>query len=289
MNSFTAPGKANSGKMLIIHADDAGLCHSENQATIQAVLAGMVNSYSIMMPCAWAYEMAQFALAHPEIDYGIHLTLTCEWENYRFGPLSPLAEVPSLVNDLGYFHPNRALVRQHAKADEVKKELKAQIERALKMGLKPTHLDSHMYSVGSRADLLDVYRDLASEYQLPCLINRQMMEEVGLNYEENVRPEDFIIDRVYVGKFADFEKGNLKAYYENILDTLDSGVTIILIHPAFDTPEMQGISVNHPNFGAEWRQIDFDFFTGDQCLTKLRENDITLMTWADLQKQVNPK
>ncbi|MEP0712033.1 polysaccharide deacetylase family protein [Algoriphagus sp.] len=163
---------AENSKLLIIHADDAALCHSENLATIGALEKGMVTSYSLMVPCLGFFEMAKFAKNNPRFDYGIHLTLTCEWGNYKFGPILPVHEVPSLVDENGYFYPKRKSLSEHAIASEVRKELQAQIERALELGLSPSHLDSHMYSVGSLPDLLDIFRDLAKEYQLPCLINR---------------------------------------------------------------------------------------------------------------------
>ena len=103
MNLSQKLGFDKTTKLLMIHADDAGLSHSENRATIKSLTHGIVNSYSMMVPCPWFYEMAVFAKNNPQYDNGIHLTLTCEWENYKFGPVLPVAEVPSLVNEAGYF------------------------------------------------------------------------------------------------------------------------------------------------------------------------------------------
>lgn len=107
MNLSQKLGYPENSKLLIIHADDAGLSHWENGATIQALKKGIVNSYSIMVPCPWFYEMASFAKENPQFDNGIHLTLTCEWENYKFGPVIPIREVSSLVDQNGYFHKSR--------------------------------------------------------------------------------------------------------------------------------------------------------------------------------------
>ncbi len=278
MNSAQKLEFSENTKLLIIHADDAGLTHSENMATIQSLEKGIVNSYSIMVPCPWYYEMAVFAKNNPQFDYGIHLTLTCEWENYKFGPVLPVSEVPSLVDENGHFYKKREQLRKNASAEDVKNELQAQIEKAIKFGLKPTHIDSHMYSVGTSPEFFDVYRDLGEKYNLPVLINEQLMKMVGLNPELNIKEGDFLIDRTYVAEFKYLEKGKLGDYYSWILENLTSGLNLILIHPAFDDNEMKGVTVNHPNFGSEWRQIDFDFFTSEHSKSKLKEHTIELVT-----------
>ncbi len=282
MNSAQNVSLPTETKLLMIHADDAGLAHSENQATMQALEKGIVNSYSMMVPCPWFYEMAQFARQNPHIDNGIHLTLTCEWENYKFGPVLPASEVPSLVDSNGYFFKSREELRAHATAEDVSKEIHAQLIRAFQLGLQPTHIDSHMYSVGARPEFLNVYRDLGKKYNLPVLINRQLMEMVGLNPAVHIKDSDFIIDQTYVGEFKDFNTGGLTDYYSGILDNLGSGLNLILIHPAFDDDEMKGITINHPNFGSAWRQIDYDFFTSEKTRLKLEENGITLINWRTI-------
>jgi len=273
-----------NSKLLIIHADDAGLSHSQNRATIQALKKGMVNSYSIMTPCPWFYEIADFAKKNPHFDNGIHLTLTCEWEKYKFGPVSPITEVPSLVDENGYFYKNRNSLKNNALALEVKKELIAQIEKALRFGLHPTHIDSHMYSVGARPDFFKIYKELGKTYNLPVLLNTELMKFAGLNVKLYTNENDFFIENVYLGKFIDFEKGELKNYYGCVLDNLNSGLNLLFVHIAFDDDEMKGITENHPNFGSKWRQIDFDYFTSKECKLKLKNNNIELFTWNEIKK-----
>ncbi len=281
-------GFSEKSKLLIIHADDAGLSHSENMATIQSLEKGFVNSYSIIVPCPWFYEIALFAKKNPQFDNGIHLTLTCEWENYKFGPVLPISEVPSLVDGNGHFYKKREELKKNATLEDVEKELQAQIEKALTFGLKPSHIDSHMYSVGANPEFFKIYRNLGGKYNLPVLINEQLMKMVGLNPELNIEEGDFVIDKIYVGEFQYFNIGKLADYYGGILENLSSGLNLILIHPAFNDKEMKRITVNHPNFGSEWRQIDFDFFTNDENRSKLKENNIELVTWNDI-KNINRK
>jgi len=287
MNTLEQLGYSQNTKLLIIHADDAGLSHSENRATIKALESGIVNSYSIMVPCPWFHEMAVYARNNPHIDNGIHLTLTCEWENYKFGPVLPVSEVPSLVDENGHFFKKREALKQNASVEHVEKELIAQIEKALKFGLKPTHIDSHMYSVGASPEFFKIYRNLGNKYNLPILVNEQLMHMVGLNPNTNLEEGDFKIDNAYVAEYSYFEKGKLSEFYSQVLDNLTIGFNIVLIHTALDDDEMKGVTVNHPNFGSEWRQIDFDFFTNEATRSKLKENNIELITWNDINKLKN--
>src|SRR5438270_7254597 len=131
-------------KLLIVHADDLGETHAVNAAAIKAMEAGTINSASLMVPCPWFPEMADYAKSHPDADLGLHLTLTSERIYYRWGPVAPADKVPSLVDENGYFHHDWE-DRQHVDATELEIELRAQIERALAMGVRPTDLDSHQY------------------------------------------------------------------------------------------------------------------------------------------------
>ncbi len=282
MNLARKLGYPENSKLLIIHADDAGLSHSENQATIKTLQNGSVNSYSIMVPCPWFFEMATFAKNNPNYDCGIHLTLTCEWENYKFGPILPISEVSSLVDQNGYFYKTRQDFKVNAKPSEIKKELTAQIEKALQFGIQPTHLDSHMCSVGVTPEILEIYKGLGKTYNLPVFINKDFVESVSLSDEKYNFDDTLLADKLLIGYYNDFEKGELQKSYEKALDSTISGLNVFLLHPAFDDFEMQGITINHPNFGSEWRQIDFDFFTSDQCKAKLKENNIQLVTWREI-------
>ena len=181
-------GYPENTKLLIIHADDAGLCHSENIATIQALQKGHLNSYSIMVPCSGYEEMAEFALENPQYDYGIHLTLTCEWQNFKWTPVLPINQVQSLVDSNGYFYKSREEVKNKALSIEIKNELRAQIDKALKIGLKPSHLDSHMYTVGLKEDFLKVYIELGKEYNIPILLSKQFIISFLINISRHSSP-----------------------------------------------------------------------------------------------------
>jgi hypothetical protein len=270
-------------RLLMIHADDAGLAHGENRATIEALRNGVANSYSIMVPCPWFGEMANFAKAEPQYDYGIHLTLTCEWHTYRFGPVSPATEVPGLVDQYGHFYKKRHQLAAEATAAEVERELRAQIDYALDYGLQPSHLDSHMFSLGAKPEFLEVYRRLGQEYQHPICMNGQLLEMVGQDLS-CLKAEDPLVDQVYMGDWELFQAGTMAEYYFDVLDKIQPGLSILFIHTAYDDAEMQAVCMDHPNFGAEWRQIDLDTFTSSAFREKLMASGIQLIDWREIRK-----
>ncbi len=264
-------------KYLIIHADDAGMAWSENKATQIGLLEGSINSTSLMVPCPWFFEMAQFCLEHPEVDYGIHLTLTGEWKTYPFRPITAVNQIPSLVNHQGYFYPKRAAIRDGAVLEEVYLELKNQIEFALSFGLKPTHLDSHMYTLGVRQDLIDLYQVLGKEYNLPIVISKKLIAYTGESPSAFKLPEKGCWESIYMGSFDEFSNRGLAHFYDRVLDNLSEGISLLLIHPALKSAEMEQITVDHPNFGDQWRAEDAAYFTSEHCANKLRENSIELI------------
>lgn len=276
-------------KLLMIHADDAGLSHAENRATIEALTKGLVNSYSIMVPCPWFYEIAEFALQHPNYDYGVHLTLTCEWKSYKFGPVLSKREVPSLVDSKGHFFKTRQEVLDHAIPAELKKELCAQIDRALSFGLQPSHLDSHMYTLGASREFLAIYREIGRIYKLPVMLNSELITQVsGIPETELDVQNEVLIDHLYLGNFKDYKEGKLAQYYTNSIKNLKPGLNMLLIHPAFDDPEMQSITKGHPNFGAAWRQIDLEYFSDLKYRSLLKKQGIEMISWKEIKNILYP-
>ena len=268
-------------KLLILHADDLGVAHAENQGSFDAIAEGMVNSASVMVPCPWFNEVVQWAKQNPQVDLGLHLTLTAEWDLLKWGPVAPSSEVPGLVNEQGYFYSNVPKVIENASVAEVKTELRAQIDRAISMGLQPSHLDSHMGSLFNDK-FFQVYLELGREYGIPVMVSKNVLDMFP--GEKPVIPADvLLINKVHMAFPEDFETG-MEAFYTNTLRSLEAGVNVLLIHPAYNTEEMQAVTINHPSYGAEWRQQDFDFFTSETCKRILNEEKIRLITWKQLGK-----
>ncbi len=273
-------GYARDAKLVIVHADDLGMTHSVNAASIKGLESGLVTSASIMVPCPWFPEMADYAKAHTDADLGLHLTLTSERVFYRWGPVASKDNVRSLVDSNGYFHLNWTEAT-HIDAREVEIELRAQIERALAMGVRPTHLDSHQYRLFENGkDIFQSVLRVAHEYKLPVFMVRDWFAERPY-LESSLSPDDLAVDHtvtiepgVAPEKWADF--------YTTALKNLQPGVTVFIIHLAFDDEEMRAATRERDTWGAAWRQRDFNFFTSEEFRALVREQKIKLVTWREL-------
>lgn len=155
-------------KQLLIQGDDLGMSPSINKATFRALLKGLLTTASVMVPCPYFQEVIQFKKEHPQVDLSLHLTLTCEWTHshcQRWGPVAPLDLVPSLVDSQGFFWPHLSQVISRAQAEEVERELEAQIQLALSHKIHPIHLNSHMYALWQHPPFLAIYKKLIKKYQ----------------------------------------------------------------------------------------------------------------------------
>jgi chitin disaccharide deacetylase len=280
-------GYPAGSKIIVVHADDLGETHAVNAAAMKALESGAINSASLMVPCPWFPEIADYAKSHPDADLGLHLTLTSERVYYRWGPVAPSDKVPSLVDKNGYFFHDWEL-HQPINPKDVEVELRAQIERALAMGVRPTHLDSHQYRlIMSGKDLFDVMLRLGHEYKLPIFVTRDWF--AGHPYlEPSLGPNDIVLDHtVTIEPEITPEKWN--QFYIAALKDLKPGVTEFVIHPGFDDEELRAATRERPSWGAAWRQRDYDFFTSQQFQQILAEQKIGLITWRELARRASLK
>ena len=279
-------GYPKDSKLLIIHADDLGVAHSQNQGTIYAMEKGSVRSASIMVPCPWFSEIASYAVAHPQADFGLHLTLTSEWKYYKWGPLAGRTAVPGLINKSGFFYDDVDSVYQFAKLDEIEKELRAQIEKAKQFGIDVTHFDSHMATLFGRADYLKLLIRLGREYKVPVLLNRSgPRSPFNEELKGFITDKDVMLDGIYTASPEDFKNG-MENFYTNILKSLKPGLYEFIIHVAHDNEEMQAITIDHPDWGAAWRQADYNFFTSENCKKLLSDQNIHVITWREIRDKL---
>ena len=277
-------GYPATAKLLILHADDLGVAHSEDSASFDALEKGVVNSASIMMPTPWVTEVARYAKAHPDADFGLHLTLTSEWESYRWGSVAPSDQVKSLLDPDGTFPRQVQTVIARAKLDEVERELRAQVERALAMGIHPTHLDSHMGTLFTTPGLMAAYVKVARAYKLPFL---GFIGTPNTGTETGVMKTDLYPDTVLIADER-IPAAQWKQFYLDAMKNLKPGLTELIVHLGYDDAELQAVMAGHEAYGAAWRQRDYDVLSSAEFKQALKDNDVKLVRWRDLQKLMAP-
>ncbi|HLI74524.1 MAG TPA: polysaccharide deacetylase family protein [Acidimicrobiales bacterium] len=228
-------GYPADAKLLILNCDDLGFCHAANVGVYQALRDGLATSASLMVPCPWARGAAA---GYRGEDIGVHLTVNAEFDLYRWGPIT---HAPSLLDGDGGFPRTVADVWDHADLDEVRRECRAQVERAILWGFDVSHLDSHMGTIQIKSEFFDVYLDMAVEFRLPLRLSgadtegvigfpfRQLATEAGV-----VFPDNF----VYVPGVGS------RSYLFDALDHLQPGVTEAYLHPAVTSPELEAMATD---------------------------------------------
>jgi predicted glycoside hydrolase/deacetylase ChbG (UPF0249 family) len=247
-------GYAADTKLLIVNCDDLGSSRSANVAIYEALRDGVASSATLMVPCPWARDAA--AMYRGE-DVGVHLTLNSEWETYRWGPIT---HSPSLLDGDGGFPRTTDDVWDHADVDEVRKECRAQIERAIYWGFDVSHLDSHMGTLQLRPEFFDVYLELAVEFQLPLRMAGTSIEPlIGFPARKLAADEGVIFTDNFLYTTVGSRRGIHAA-----LESLRPGVTEMYLHPAVDTDELRA---SHPDW--ENRVDDYEFVARDPEFRKL--------------------
>jgi predicted glycoside hydrolase/deacetylase ChbG (UPF0249 family) len=276
-------GYPADSKLLIIHADYLAVAHSVNSASFDAVDKNAVTSASIMVPCPWLTEVADYARSHPDADLGLHLTLTSEWKSYRWGSVAPSDKVPGLLGPDGTLWSNTPSVGQHAKPDEAEREIRAQIERALAVGIHPTHLDTHMGSVLATPEIFAVYVKLAHEFHLPFLAVRIPGADRLL---AALSQQDIILDSLVMAS-PTVHADQWQEFYLNAVRDLKPGLNEMIVHLGHDDAELQAVTVDHPDYGSAWRQRDYNVITSPEFKQALQDHHVILVKWKDLQKLIN--
>jgi hypothetical protein len=281
---------------LILHADDLGMSHSVNAASIELLEAGAISSGSIMMPTPWVSEIAAYARRRPEKDLGLHLTLTSEWKTLRWGPVGPRDKLPGLLDPHGYLWPDVRSVVTRATAQEVEAELRAQIEMARRMGIRFTHLDTHMGTLYARPDYFQVMEKLGGDYGVPVLRMKPQPELMKnaqpdvVNYilaqeERYQRDNVFRLDTLLPGP-ADGARTyqERRAAYHKALRSLRPGVHMIIIHPGVLDEELKSATSSAAN-----RDADRRIFFEPETRRLMKDLGIELTGWRDVAPANSPR
>lgn len=226
-------GYAPDAKLLIVTADDLGLCHAANVGVYESLRSGYVSSATLKVPCPWARDAAS---RYRGEDVGVHLTVNAEWDVYRWGPIT---HAPSLLDGDGGFPRTVADVWDHADVDEVRRECRAQIERAILWGFDVSHLDAHLGTLLMRPEFFDVYLELASEFALPVRITAPPRAGM-LGFPASELAAEAGV--VFVNRVLSVRGLGTRELLADHLGHLEPGVTELHLHPAIDTPELRAIA-----------------------------------------------
>ncbi len=259
-------------KQLIIHMDDIGMNYACNEAAKDLFRKGIVTSASIMVPCSWSYDFIRWWKQNPWYDVGIHATLTCEWKVCRWKPLLSKSQVPGLFDQDGFMHAANEAVLSGAASGEIYQEIRAQVEQAILWGLKPTHLDRHMYTICMCPEYFEQYIRIAGEYKLPYQMHQKEYDTIDrLSERVPTRKLDGMLSS---GEGTDYEVK--KASLFKTLEQLQSGLYQMTIHPVKDTPEIWEII-------PEWKEryLEYQLFMDEDVREHMDKLGIKRVSWGN--------
>ncbi|MBP1667431.1 MAG: ChbG/HpnK family deacetylase [Bacteroidetes bacterium] len=282
-------------KIILMHCDDAGMCDEANIAVQHYFETGDIKSAAVMVPCPYAEEMIQWAKTKESPDLGVHLTLTSEWKTWRWGPVADSLKVPGLVDQEGKMWHDVPDVLMHATTAEVETEVRAQIDKVLGMGFKPTHIDTHMGTLYGSIDYLKVFLRIAQEYNLPA--NAIDLSDTVI--AENFRKEGYpitsevveFLDQYPLPKLDNFSSvPNGKTYEEKrdnffaLVTSLKPGLTEIIFHPSVETDNLKTITNS-------WQQRvwEAELFSDPVVKKYFSDNGIILTTWREIMERHQAK
>ncbi len=277
-------------RVVIFHVDDAGMSYDSNMGVIQALAGGIATSTSVMMPCPWVPQFARYLKEHPNVDAGIHLTLNAEWTDYRWGPVAGKPAVPGLVDEQGCLWPDVADVARHASVDEFETEIRAQIDKAIAMGLRPTHLDTHMGTCIEQP-FTERYIKVGIEKQIPILAIGGHMQYLGPEFGQFKPLIQLLTEKVWKGglpviddlvrqptRGPTYERRKEELF--QLLSDMKPGITQIIVHCTAPTEVFQHISSSGPAREAELRLM-----TDPEVRAFIKDKGIVLTTWRELKQR----
>ena len=272
-------------RILIIHCDDAGMSYASNRGAAEALDYGLVTSVSVMMPCPWAGAFAKYVKANPNTDVGIHLTLTSEYDDYRWMPVAGKGAVPGLADTQGCLWDGVSQVVENATPDELEAEIRAQIDRAETMGLPITHLDSHMGTVFATPEFFQRYAKVGIEKGIPILVpanadgtdvDPELLKAAAAMVWMGGLP---VIDYIH-GESYDWKTTDKRAHYSQAIRELKPGITEMIIHCTKPDDVIGQINGNRDHLYG-----DYTAMISPDVKKVIEEEGIILTTWRELKKR----
>ena len=279
-------GYTSSDKLLIIHADDLGLARSVNKASFEALSKEFVNSASVMMPSPFAEEVAAYYLEHPQIDLGLHLTFTAEWTDYKWPGVAPANKIETLLDDEGFLHQKKVTVIKEGINAEIKTELQAQIDYARALGMSPTHMDSHEGTLFFDPAFFRTYIEVGHQNQIPVFVPKLLAPHFDEHFP--LPPQVVLVDQMFMA-LKGTELDAMESYYAEVLSSIKPGLNQLLVHLAFDEEEMKAITKDREAYGTKWRAKDYQVVSSKKFQDLLKQNEIKLIQWRDIQAILYPE
>lgn len=281
-------------RVLILHADDIGMCFEANYAAKRALEAGNYRSAAAMVPCPWFYEFVDWAKKHPDVDVGLHLAMTAEWSFYRWGPVAPRDQVKGMIDSHGFLHDEVQAVAISAKPEEIEREIRAQIQRSIDLGLRPGHIDTHMGTLYARPEFTAVYLKAAIDFHIPAMVIEATDDTVRKFRAQGYPFNDKMVKliREYpLPKLDNFHSiQHAKTYDEKrtqamtMIREMKPGLHEMIFHPSLGTECLKRIT-------GSWQQrIWEDQLWSDPEVRKfLEEQKIILSDWKEVMRRFDGK
>jgi predicted glycoside hydrolase/deacetylase ChbG (UPF0249 family) len=274
-------GFSAGDRVVIVHADDIGMCRATIPAFFELAAGGLVSAGSVMVPCPWFLEAAAWARRDPDADLGVHLTLTSEWEHYRWGPVSIRDPSSGMIDANGCFHRSPALMNR-PDPEAVRREMFAQVRLARDAGIDVTHIDCHMFAILAHG-LADGYVALGFELGLPVLVTRQtawveiLTPTVIEQWEEQGMPVFDHLREISPNHAPEHLPNAVKTTF----DELPAGLTYLLMHPALASPELRAIGGDLGH-----RVAEYETFRDPVLRDHVRNSGIQVIGWRSIRDQM---
>jgi predicted glycoside hydrolase/deacetylase ChbG (UPF0249 family) len=298
-------GYPKGKKVLIIHVDDVGMSYESNEGAIRAIREGVANSLSVMMPCGWVPGFVNYWKENKDLDAGLHLTLTSEWKDYRWGPLAGKQQVKGLTDPEGALWRSVAEVVKNASPDEVEQEIRAQLDRARTMGFEPTHLDSHMGTLFATPEFMERYLKVGMQEKIPVMFpgghntaikevekmisdQFEMTQKIGKQlWNAGLPVLDDLENSSYGWKGPENGDKSDKAMqqyktgkYIEAFEKLKPGLTMVIMHCTIHTEVFPKISDSWPT-----REGDFLAMIDPELKKYIEKEGIVLTTWREAMQR----
>jgi predicted glycoside hydrolase/deacetylase ChbG (UPF0249 family) len=280
--------------VLILHADDVGMCYEANQAAKNYLTAGQIQSAAMMVPCPWFNEIAGWYKEHPEFDMGLHLAMNSEWKWYRWAPVAGKDKVPGMCDPDGYLWRGVIDTATHASGEEIEAEIRAQLERAISRGIRPSHIDTHMGTLYARLEYTRAYLKVAQEYHIPAMVI-EMTPPVVAKFRKQGYPiteqSTQELSTYTLPKLDDFNATTDGKSYEDkkekffeLVRSLRPGLNEIIFHPSIETEGLKHITNS-------WQQRVWEaqMFSDPQVMAFFEREGIVFTNWKEIMKRFDEK